>query len=323
LNRLPVVFFIFLCSHFMIPLLQLVVSNILVASLIAALAWQVGRSGRRARLAHVLWVIFFVKLITPPIVLLPIEVPETWLPEQWTQTASPYQAISQRLVLFSTNTVAPVDETATGQLPTVSQVGAAITVASSGWSSLTWICSLWLLGCLFVVVRGLTRFMRFHRLLHREGTLDEEATSYVRQLLTQESHRSAAVRCPKVLRLPIRVSPMLFGFGRRAVIVCPDQLWQSLSTDNRNGFLAHETAHFYRRDHWVRWLEWVDTAANWWLPLVYIARRQLERHEEACCDAWAVSRLQLPPRSYAEALLRVVDFISDHEVGIPRLASGM
>lgn len=60
----------------MIPLLQPVVSNILVATLIAVLAWQVGRSGRRARFAHALWIVFFVKLVTPPIILLPIAVPQ-------------------------------------------------------------------------------------------------------------------------------------------------------------------------------------------------------------------------------------------------------
>jgi hypothetical protein len=70
-------------------------------------------------------------------------------------------------------------------------------------------------------------------------------------------------------------------------------------------------------------LEWIVTAVYWWFPAVYFARRHLERNEEACCDAWAVRQLGSAPRNYAEALLRVVDFISEHRVGLPRLASGM
>ena len=174
------------------------------------------------------------------------------------------------------------------------------------------------------------RFLRFHRLLLREGIHDEEASCFVQQLLAaneaktrRSSSASASVVGPKVLRLPMRVSPMLFGFGGRPVIVCPDQLWHSLSEQERHAFLAHETAHYCRRDHWVRWLEWFVTAAYWWFPGVYVARRQLERHEEACCDAWAVRQLDSSPRHYAEALLRVVDFISEHRVNIPRLGSGM
>jgi hypothetical protein len=116
---------------------------------------------------------------------------------------------------------------------------------------------------------------------------------------------------------------MLFGLGRNTSIVCPDRLWQSLSHTDREAFLAHEAAHYRRRDHWVRWLEWIVTALYWWCPLVYIARQQLERHEESACDAWAIASLRTPPRSYAEALLNVVDFLSETKVGVPRLASRM
>jgi hypothetical protein len=70
-------------------------------------------------------------------------------------------------------------------------------------------------------------------------------------------------------------------------------------------------------------LEWIVTAVYWWFPPVYVAKQQLERHEEACCDAWAVRRLGTSPREYAETLLRVVDFISEHNTRIPRFASGM
>ncbi|MFK8112417.1 MAG: M56 family metallopeptidase [Rubripirellula sp.] len=306
----------------MIPFLSLIVSNLFVASLIALLAWQVGRSGRRAMLAHVLWVVFFIKLITPPIVVLPIEVPQAWIPQNLMQVSVLSDAGRKSLAVIENAEGASEPDAAQSIVSAEALPEPTVAVKPTLAVTLgTCVGLVWLLGFLIVVVRGLIRFIRFHRLLHREGKLDEEATGFVQQLLSRES--KYPVRGPDVLRLPVRVSPMLFGFGRAAVIVCPDQLWQSLSQDDRQAFLAHETAHYYRRDHWIRWLEWIVTATYWWFPAVYFARHQLERHEEACCDAWAVSRLQTPPRSYAEALLRVVDFISDHDIGIPRLASGM
>ena len=306
------------------PWLQFVAGNILVASLIGGLAWQVGRSGRRATLAHILWVAFFVKLITPPIVLFPIHVPENWLPATATSyiTSLPYRGFSL-----------PRSESASGVLSGPGEWVTAFTTSDfdSNTGFLTpsfdaWTCLgfVWLLGFVIVLTRGMIRFVRFHRLLSSEGTLDEEASAFVNKLLNPKQGTSAkSLRGPQVLRIPIRVSPMLFGFGNRPAIVCPDQLWQLLSESDRHAFLAHETAHYYRRDHWVRWLEWIVTAAYWWFPGVYVARRQLERNEEACCDAWAVRQLGSAPRQYAEALLRVVDFISEHGVGMPRLASGM
>ncbi len=253
---------------------QLVISNLLVASLIGCLAAVVGRTGRRARLAHGLWVFFFVKLVTPPIISLPLGLPSQWF------------------------------------------------VSIGEFASWHWLFLIWRFGFLLFVVLGLIRFVRFYRLLRREGQLDSESTSFVQSLVRSEAGRSTIVG-PDVLRLPMRVSPMLFGFGSCPVIVCPDQLWQSLSEPERHAFLAHETAHFCRRDHWVRWLEWLVTAVYWWFPGVHLARAQLERHEEACCDAWAIRKLKTTPRQYAEALLRVVDFISDYRVGMPRLASAM
>ena len=63
----------------------------------------------------------------------------------------------------------------------------------------------------------------------------------------------------------------------------------------QDAVLAHELAHLKRRDHWVRRLEAIVLGLYWWYPGAWWARRQLERAEEECCDAWcrlgaAVSR---------------------------------
>ena len=298
-----------------------VASNLLVASLIALLALSVGRGGRHARLAHGLWVAFFLKLITPPIVVLPYSLPAEWVPET---TAAFNRSLTQFSLTLgeATNSVERV--ASSSRRVAGSTVGArsiGLDAFRVNWASLLLV--VWMAGFATIACRSLVRVLRFRRLVIREGKPDAEATAKVAEMLRATSTLGIRRAVPRVVRVPLRVSPMLVGLGRRPMIICPDQLWQGLTSAQRESFLAHETAHYSRRDHWVRLLECVVTAAYWWCPLVFYARRQLERHEEVCCDAWAVRRLGTPPRRYADALLRVVDFVSEHQAGLPRLASGM
>src|SRR5688572_16564265 len=54
------------------------ISNVLFASLIALVAWAVQRWLKRPAVARVLWVLALVKLVTPPLVGVPvIELPTT------------------------------------------------------------------------------------------------------------------------------------------------------------------------------------------------------------------------------------------------------
>jgi hypothetical protein len=113
---------------------------------------------------------------------------------------------------------------------------------------------------------------------------------------------------------------MLWGWGRGAVVLLPRDLLPRLSPEALDTLLAHELAHFLRRDHWVRVLEFAATGLYWWHPAVWLARTGLEAAEEECCDAWVVGGLAASPRLYAEALLATVDF--EAELRRPRLPSG-
>ncbi len=297
-----------------------IISNVFVASLIGCLAWLIGRSGEQARIAHVLWVVCFVKLVTPPLVLLPISVPQHWVP-----SAQQADTVSEEM-MFATEGSAvarnPTDTQGARSAASTSQYSLR-SATNECWNPVHVAMGVWLGGMLWMLGRGFIRFYRFHRMLQREGCVDNAAAEFVAQLVSSRAGNGRRRFSPDVLRVPVRVSPMLFGFGHRPVILCPDQLWTSLNAAEQQSFLAHGTAHFCRRDHWVRWIEWFVTAIYWWFPGVYVARRHLERNEEACCDAWAVQQLKSPPRQYAEALLKVVDFISEHRAGIPQFASGM
>src|SRR4051812_12799756 len=59
-------------------LLEAGLSNLIVAGVLAALAAAVARWGNRPALAHGLWVLVLLKLVTPPVVPLPL----FWLPAE-------------------------------------------------------------------------------------------------------------------------------------------------------------------------------------------------------------------------------------------------
>jgi len=185
-----------------------------------------------------------------------------------------------------------------------------ITVAAAG---------IWCSIALLLLVKSLMRSWQFSRLVQQRGRDCQAADD----ILSELASRSGASSVPRVKLIAAKVSPMLLGIGPWKRIVCPESLWNELDNDARSAFLAHELGHFHRKDHWVRCIELIVSSLFWWLPLVHVARKQIERMEETCCDLWASRCLALGPRTYAESLLVVVDFLSDEGSSMPQLATGM
>ena len=53
-------------------LLGIGVGNAMMGTVLAVLAAAVGRVARRPAVAHALWLLVLIKLLTPPLVLLPV-----------------------------------------------------------------------------------------------------------------------------------------------------------------------------------------------------------------------------------------------------------
>jgi hypothetical protein len=96
-----------------------------------------------------------------------------------------------------------------------------------------------------------------------------------------------------------------------------------LSPEQLLTVLAHELAHYRRHDHWVRWLEVLVVGVYWWHPVAWIARRQLKRSEEECCDAWVLWVLPDAAAVYARTILDTVDFLTADHHPSPVLACGL
>jgi hypothetical protein len=120
-------------------------------------------------------------------------------------------------------------------------------------------------------------------------------------------------RLPTAVKLQIidaPITPMLWAVPGNPAIILPRQLADSLSDDGLRSILAHELAHFVRRDHWANWFALLVTTLFWWNPIVWFARRQFTATAETCCDALALDRLCVSRKSYATTLLTVVDSLT-------------
>jgi beta-lactamase regulating signal transducer with metallopeptidase domain len=190
------------------------------------------------------------------------------------------------------------------------------TIPSPSWLSIAFIA--WLTGTLIWMALATRRLWRFHRMLRFAVDAPDHVQAQARELAD-----CLGVRCPAISVIPGSVSPMLWTLGRTPRLLLPCGLIDRLSAEQLATLLAHELAHWKRRDDRVRWLEFIVLAVYWWCPLAWWARRDLHQAEEECCDAWVVSLLPESAKEYALALVETVEFLSSAPVALPPLASGL
>jgi beta-lactamase regulating signal transducer with metallopeptidase domain len=170
-----------------------------------------------------------------------------------------------------------------------------------------WALATWVAGAAGWYVWQGRRIVRFQRRFARAEDAGPEVAAATRRIALA----LGVVRPPAVKATTGIGSPMLWGWGRGTVILFPRELLARLAPEARDTLLAHELAHFLRRDHWVRLLEFLATGLYWWHPAVWLARAGIEAAEEECCDSWVVGGYAASPRRYAEALLATIDFVAE------------
>jgi bla regulator protein BlaR1 len=150
------------------------------------------------------------------------------------------------------------------------------------------------------------------------------APTHISDAAAQLAAAMGLPRHPPVRVLSATDSPMLCGFGPGACIVLPAAILDRLPPEAQGTIVAHELAHFARRDHWVRLVEVIATGCFWWHPAVWWTRRQLESAEEQCCDALVMRHCAGQQRVYAAAILDVVDWLAERRrAASPALASAL
>jgi len=328
-------------------LLQIVVSNALVATALALVVFVITCVARRPALTHVLWLLVLVKLVTPGIIPLPISWPTIDKASSAPDTSAPVDLPAPSACETDVLTPDPRQEVTLLIYPAADSANLDASPDSGGANSSDrfeirptvfafwpWLVPLWLTGSLAWLTWTSVQVYRFHRLLRHARLappkLQEEVKTWAARLGLRKT--------PSLWLLPGCISPMLWTLGRSPRLLFPAKLLDRLDADQRSALLIHELAHLRRRDHWVRFIEMAVMAIYWWHPVVWWARRELNEAEEQCCDAWVVWALSLigdpgrarergcvsaPRRAYALALLHTVDFFSHARPTLPAPASGV
>jgi len=276
-------------------LLEMGLSNAGFSLILALVAVVVGIVAKRPQLTHLLWLLVFVKLVTPPIVTIPMD------------TAS----------------AAPETVLAGGIAPAESAIGAVgVETSASELSLMThgspWWLSIWALGSATALVWSLVRVRRFGRLLASES---ETAPPQVQAVAEELARRLELRVMPQICTTSARLSPMVWWAGGKVRVVLPATLLERLEVREWRWVLAHELAHVRRRDYLVRWLEWSACAVFWWNPVVWWAQRNLRASEEVCCDALVLSSLRPGRRTYADSILKAVESLAAPVLRPPAVAS--
>ena len=98
-------------------------------------------------------------------------------------------------------------------------------------------------------------------------------------------------------------SPFILGIFR-PMIYLPG----SLTPEQMQQVLAHETAHLKRKDHWWKPLGFAILTLHWFNPLVWLAYVLLCRDIEMACDEKVVRTMETEEkRSYSKTLLDQFD----------------
>jgi beta-lactamase regulating signal transducer with metallopeptidase domain len=300
-------------------LLEMALWNAAAAAVLALAAAAVSRLCRKPALAHVLWLLVLVKLVTPPLV--PFALP--WPAEQVSVAAgegAPASAAPTEAPVPVEGSAIPAEAPAdVEELPPAPDVPVAVSVPPPAWPWWCWVLAVWLAGSLLWVGWVGVHVTRFRRLLchacRAPGDLQAETAVLARRLGLR--------RCPEVWLVPGAVSPMIWALGGAPRLLFPSGLLERLDDRGKKALLAHELAHVRRGDHRVRLLELLVTGLYWWHPVLWWARRELHEAEEQCCDAWAVWALGGDGRPYALALLQAVAFVSQIRWPLPAGASGV
>jgi beta-lactamase regulating signal transducer with metallopeptidase domain len=277
-----------------VTVVDAMLGNAAVAAGLALLAVAAGYLFRSPAVRHALWVVVLLKLVTPPLFPIPLTVlPASWAPPQ--AAGNPNFEI-RALTQTESN---PATGSGTGGQP-ASAAGSGLRLADMVTAALV----VWAAGALGWFAWQGRRIVGFRRRVRRAEDASPDIAAAAARLAA-----ALGIDHPPAVKVAAGIgSPMLWGWGRGTVVLLPRGLLDRLAPEARDTLLAHELAHFLRRDHWVRVLEFAATGLYWWHPAVWLARRGIEAAEEECCDAWVVGGLAASPRRYAEALLATVDY---------------
>ena len=292
-------------------------SNVVLAGVLALLAAGVTRLWRNPFLAHALWLLVLIKLVTPPLI-------ELRAPELLSEKAPPTapESVSGRSFITTSTKLQPEIEIPSRGRPEFSRLQSPANLempdeaAASDPTNprepfpwMRWIFSVWVAGVALFFAMAAVHW-RWLIVVLRAARLAPRWLQKQVQLMAESLGLKAR---PRVAISRLVSSPLVTVHGRRPVFLLPADLLVELGEDQMSTVIAHELSHVRRGDRWVFLFQYFVLAMHWWNPVAWWASRRLRQATEQCCDAMVVRAFPDKRRSYGQALLRTADFQIEHK----------
>ncbi len=146
------------------------------------------------------------------------------------------------------------------------------------------LASLWLLGCIFFLLRLLGGFWYIGRLKRRILPADPVWTARLRQLEARlHLSRPVALAASALVQVPVALGCL------KPLILIPVGLLNQLTPDQAEAVLAHELAHLKRYDWLFNICQTLIEAVLYYHPAVWWMSAIIRDERENCCDDLAVS----------------------------------
>jgi beta-lactamase regulating signal transducer with metallopeptidase domain len=254
----------------------------------------------RPQLAFALWLIVFLKCVTPPLWSSPTGA-FCWM--QLSQTT-----IAQDSPTALAVTVLPADATTTtshddsGILPTDGD-GPTWYWCFRLLSPVVLLTTIWATGGVAVFAVIAVRRRRIAKLIRRADT---GANTPYAAMFADLTCRLRIHRRIRLLVTEGSVGPAVLGFIRPTVLL-PRAVMEGKSADEIEMVLAHELMHVRRGDLWFALLRTLVQSLWWFHPLVWWAGRRASHEAERCCDEAVLAELRCNPARYARCLLDILE----------------
>ncbi|HJT34712.1 MAG TPA: M56 family metallopeptidase, partial [Pirellulales bacterium] len=157
----------------------------------------------------------------------------------------------------------------------------------------------WLLGVLAAVVILIGSYWRFVRSLDGAQPITGQWLDEWRQVAAEDGSKR-----PIELRLTAATGPLVCWAPRGYFVLVPENLWTSLSAQQRLVILRHELAHYRRGDLWKSLAVRLLAALHWFNPCAWWAARRFDEAAEWACDALA-QQSEHDRIEYAKVLMRL------------------
>ena len=164
-------------------------------------------------------------------------------------------------------------------------------------SLLKGIAVIWLAGTCIALLRmgiGALRLRRLIRKTSRPTTAQLKRLQKLAASCTQDQEEVEFMMNPTI-RSPVHV-----GFFQPAIIL-PEDIIEACSDSQLQSVIAHELAHWQRRDNLANLVQGLIVAMFWFHPLIHALDRVVSRSREEICDNYVLAHQD--PLSYSETLL--------------------